>query len=383
MSKKKNIPYSTQLIGADDIKEVVRVLKSGWLTQGPAIEKFETAVADFCTVKYAVTVSSGTAALHSACFAIGLKAGDEVIVPTLSFAASANCVAYLGAKPVLVDVVTETGNIDTRQIENNITNKTRAIIGVDFAGHPASWDEILQIAKKNKLVTIDDAAHSLGSLYKGSKVGSLADLTVFSFHPVKTITSGEGGMVVTNNKFFFERIKRFRHHGMIKTPKLGGWYHKMIDLGYNYRMTDIQAALGHSQLKKIDKFIKKRREIHEKYNEAFESLSFITCPKEKPDVKAAWHLYTARFNLGVLKRGKKRIYDYLKSKELGVQVHYIPVHLHPYYQKNLGYKKGQFPVAEKYYEGEISLPLFPKMTDKDVNYVIEIVKSLKDFDKKL
>src|SRR3989344_4427908 len=255
----KTIPYSRQHIDQKDINSVVKVLKSDWITQGPTIERFERTVAKFVGNKHAVAVSSGTAALHAACFATGIEPEDEVLVPTLTFAASANCILYLRAKPILVDIDYETGNIDLDGIRKKITKRTKAIIAVDFAGHPADWGKLKKLAKRYKLILIDDAAHALGSKYQNKMIGSIADLTCFSFHPVKTITTGEGGMVLTNNKNYYERLLRFRHHGIIKKPKVGGWFYEMIDLGYNLRMTDIQAALGVSQLGKIDKFIQKIR----------------------------------------------------------------------------------------------------------------------------
>ena len=375
-SKNQTIPYSRQHIDQKDIDSVVKVLKSDWITQGPTIEKFERAVAKFVGNKHAVAVSSGTAALHAACFATGIEPEDEVLVPTLTFAASANCILYLRAKPILVDIDYETGNIDLDGIRKKITKRTKAIIAVDFAGHPADWDKLKKLAKRYKLILIDDAAHALGSKYQNKMIGSIADLTCFSFHPVKTITTGEGGMVVTNNKNYYERLLRFRHHGIIKKPKVGGWFYEMIDLGYNLRMTDIQAALGVSQLGKIDKFIQKRRAIVARYNKNFQELPNIKVPEEKKGVFCAWHLYPAKFNLKKIRKSKKQIYDFLKNEGLGVQVHYIPVHFHPYYQKFLKYKKGAFRNAEKFYEEEISLPLFPSMTNVQIDHVIKSIKKL-------
>ena len=372
----KTIPYSRQHIDQKDIDSVVKVLKSDWITQGPTIEKFERTVAKFVGNKHAVAVSSGTAALHAACFAAGIEPEDEVLVPTLTFAASANCVLYLRAKPVLVDINYETGNIDLNEIRKKITQKTKAIIAVDFAGHPADWDKLKKLARKYNLILIDDAAHALGSQYRGKMIGSIADLTCFSFHPVKTITTGEGGMVITNNKNYYRRLLRFRHHGIIKKPKVGGWFYEMIDLGFNMRMTDIQAALGLSQLSKIQEFIKKRRSIVKFYNQQFAKLDYIKVPKEKDGVSCAWHIYPARFNLSKIRKSKKQIYDFLKNEGLGVQVHYIPVHFHPYYQKSLKYKKGAFRNAEKFYEEEISLPLFPSMTNVQIDHVIKSIKKL-------
>jgi len=267
--KKKTIPYGHQWIDNKDIKEVIKVLRSDWITQGPKVDEFEKAVAKYCGVRYAVAVSSGTAALHAAYAVAGIGPGDEVITTPLTFAAATNGIVYCGGKPVFADIQEDTLNIDPKEIEKKITKKTKAIAPVDFAGHPSDYDEILKIAKKYKLLIIEDAAHALGSEYKGKKIGSFADMTILSFHPVKAITTGEGGMILTNNKDFYEKLKIFRHHGIVKKPEEGGWYYEIENPGYNYRLTDFQCALGLSQLKKIDKFIKRRREIVEKYNYAF------------------------------------------------------------------------------------------------------------------
>lgn len=370
------IPYSRQWIDNSDIKYITKILRSDWITQGPTIEKFEKAIARYVGTKYAVAVSSGTAALHAACFAACVKEDDEVIVPAMTFVATANAVLYLGAKPILTDISDENGNIDTKQIIKKISKRTRAIIAVDFAGHPADWSGISKLAGTNNLITIDDAAHALGSRYKGKMVGQLADLTIFSFHPVKTITTGEGGMIVTGNRKFYERLLQFRHHGIAKRPDLGGWYYEMTELGYNYRITDIQAALGVSQFRKIKQFIKKRRKIVDYYNKSFADIGELVTPLEKENVFAAWHLYPLRFNLQKLNKTKKQVYNFLRERGLGVQVHYIPIHLHPYYRKNLGYKRGDFPVAEKFYEEEISLPLFPSLKKSEIEYVVKTVKNL-------
>lgn len=373
---KSPIPYSKQSIDKDDIESVMKVLRGDWITQGPTIAKFETAISTFVNSKFAVATSSGTAALHAACFAAGVSKGDEVIVPTLSFVASANCVAYQGATPKLVDIDLKSGNIDIDQIKKNITKKTKAIIGVDFAGNPAKWDEIAKIAKDHNLITIDDAAHAIGSKYKNRMIGTIADLTIFSFHPVKTITTGEGGMVTTNNKDYFQKLLIFRHHGIVKIPSQGDWYYELRYLGNNYRMTDIQAALGLSQLKKIRQFIAKRRRIVNIYNKSFKNLASLTLPIEEKFVTSAWHLYPLRFDLKKLKMKKIELFKKLRDIGLGVQVHYIPIHLHSYYQENFGYRRGDFKNAEKFYEEEISIPLFPSMTKNDIEYVIKSIKSL-------
>jgi len=378
--RNKFLPYGHQWIDDEDIESVIEVLKSDWITQGPKIKEFEEAVAKFMGAKYAVAFSSGTAALHAACFVAGITPGDEVITTPITFAASSNCTLYLGGKPVFADIKEDTYNIDPEKIEKKVTNKTKAILPVDFAGQPADLDEIHEIAKEYNLIVIEDASHALGAEYKGKKVGSLSDLAIFSFHPVKHITTGEGGMIVTNNKGFYEKLLIFRTHGITKNKvKLikneGPWYYEMQELGYNYRITDCQCALGISQLKKLDKFIGQRREIVKRYNEAFKNIEEIIVPYEKPEVKSAWHIYVIRLKLDRLKATRKEIFEALRAENIGVHVHYIPVYYHPYYQK-LGYQKGLCPKAEKYYEEAITLPLFSKMSYKDVEDVIEAVKKV-------
>jgi len=377
---RKFIPYARQWINDSDIKTVVKTLKSDWLTQGPKIAEFEKAIAAYTGVKYAVAVSSGTAALHAACFAAGIKEGDEVITSAISFAASANCVLYCGGKPVFADIQQDTWNIDPREIEKKITRKTKAIIPVDFAGQPADLDEINKIARRHKLVVIEDAAHALGAEYKGKRIGGLSDLTILSFHPVKHITTGEGGMVLTNNKDYYQKLLMFRTHGITReedllTKNKGHWYYEMQHLGYNYRLTDLQCALGISQLKRLDKFLVRRRTIAKQYNKVFKNIEEITIPYEKLGVKSAWHLYIIRLNLDKVKVTRREIFERLRQKKIGVNVHYIPVYYHPYYQR-LNYQKGICPQAEKYYEEAITLPLYPKMTRSDVRYVIKTVENV-------
>ena len=380
MKKKKTlIPYGHQWIDEKDIREVAETLRADWITQGPKVEEFEKAVAKYCEAKYAVAVSSGTVALHVAYAIAGIGTGDEVITTPLTFAATANTIVYCGGKPVFVDIESDTLNINPELVEGLITSKTKAIAPVDFAGHPCNYDEIFRIAKENNLLIIEDAAHSLGSEYKGKKVGSFSDMTVLSFHPVKTITTGEGGMVLTNNKEFYERMKTFRQHGIVKKPEIGKWYYEIENLGYNYRLTDFQSALGISQLKKADKFIKRRRQIVEKYNRAFEGIEEIIIPAEEKYAKSAWHIYVVQFVLERLKAGRKEIFETLQKEGIGTQVHYLPVHLHPFYQKNFGYKLGDYPIAERYYERAITLPLYPKMSDKDINEVVKKVRKTISF----
>jgi len=381
-NKKKIIPYGHQWIDKKDIEEVVKVLKSDWITQGPNVEEFEKKIAEYCKVKYAVAVSSGTAALQAAYTVAGIGSGDEVITTSLTFAATANMIVQCGGKPVFADIQGDTLNIDSKEIEKKITNKTKAVAPVDFAGQPCDYGEIKKIAKENKLLIIEDAAHALGAEYKGKKIGSFADMTILSFHPVKAISTGEGGAILTNNKNFYEKLKLFRHHGIVKKPEKGGWYYEIESPGYNFRITDFQCALGISQLKKINKFIKKRREIVKKYNEAFRDIKEIIIPTERDYVKSAWHIYPIQLRLEKLKVDRKKIFEELRKKGLGVQVHYLPIHLQPFYRKKFGYKKGDFPIAERYYQRTITLPLFPKMTDKEADRVIKTVKKVINFYKK-
>jgi len=372
MAKIPIISYGHQWIDKEDIKEVVKVLKSDWLTQGPKVKEFEKAVAKYCGAKYGVAVSSGTAALHLAYIVAGIKSGDEVITTPLTFAATSNMAVVLGAKPVFADIESDTLNINPEFIEGLITPKTKVIVPVDFAGHPCDYDRILKIARKHNLLIIEDACHALGAKYKDKKIGCFADMTILSFHPVKHITTGEGGMVLTNNKDFYEKLKTFRHHGIVKKPKKSGWYYEIENIGFNYRLTDFQCALGLSQLKKIDRFIKRRREIITLYKKAFKNIKEIITPIEKDYVKSSWHIYPIQVQ-GV---DRRKIFDDLRKKGIGVQVHYLPLHLQPFYKKRFGYKKGDFPIAEKYYERAITLPLFPAMTKKNTKKIIKEVKKI-------
>lgn len=375
------LSYGKQWIDDNDIEEVIRVLKGDYLTTGPNVKAFEEKVAHYVGAKYAVAVCNGTAALHAACFAAGIKKGDEVLVPAITFAASSNCVLYCGGKPVFVDIDSKTYNIDVTKIEEKINNKTKAIIPVDFTGQAVDMDKIREIAEKYNLIIIEDAAHALGSEYKGRKVGSLAHMTEFSFHPVKPITTGEGGVVVTNDEKFYDRLNLFRTHGITRNKALmsnyeGPWCNEQIDLGYNYRITDLQCALGSSQMEKLDYFVKRRREIVQMYNNAFKELDqFVTIPYEAEYSNSGHHIYILKFNLDKFKVERKEIFEALQSENIGVNVHYLPVYLHPYYQQ-LGYKKGLCPEAEKLYKEIITLPLFPQMSDKDIDDVVRAVKKV-------
>lgn len=370
------IPYGRQTIDEDDINAVVDVLKSDYLTTGPKIAEFEQAVASYTGAKYAVAISNGTSALHAACFAAGIGQGDEVITTPLTFAASANCVLYCGGTPVFADVDPYTYNIDPEDIRKKITDKTKAIIAVHLAGQPCDMDEIHSIAQEHNLIVIEDGAHALGSVYKGKKVGCLSDMTTFSFHPVKPITTGEGGMIMTDNEELYKRLVLFRSHGITRdnsmmTRNEGPWFYQQLDLGYNYRITDIQCALGCSQMRKLDKFLKRRRELVERYNNAFIECDNIVTPYQLPDTQSGWHLYIVQ----VKKHDRKQVFETLRDKGIGVNVHYIPVYMHPYYQEH-GYKDVHCVNAEEIYSHIISLPLYPGLTDEQQDYVIDTLKQL-------
>lgn len=333
-------------------------------------------MADYVGAKYAVAVANGTAALHSACYAANIGKGDEVITTPITFAASSNCAFYCGAVPVFADIDPKTYNIDPSDIEKKITDRTKAIIAVHFTGQPCDMGRIHEIANKHGLIVIEDAAHALGAVYEGKKVGSLSEMTTFSFHPVKHITTGEGGMVLTNHQELYERLKLFRTHGITREEHLlrkndGPWYYEQLDLGYNYRITDIQCALGISQMKKLPYFLERRKEIAERYQEAFADCDNIQCPYQKPGCENAWHLYVIR-----IKGGKrKEVFEKLREAGIGVNVHYIPVYQHPYYQEH-GYKDISCPNAEQYYEEAISLPIYPALKEAEQEYVIETVQKI-------
>lgn len=370
------IPYGRQYVDDEDIEEVVKVLKSDFLTTGPVITEFEKKVADYVGAKYAVAVSNGTAALHAACYAANIKEGDEVITTPITFAASSNCVLYCGAVPVFADIDPKTYNIDPEDIERKITDRTKAIIAVHFTGQPCEMERIHEIADRHGLIVIEDAAHALGAIYEGKKVGSLSEMTTFSFHPVKHITTGEGGMILTNQRELYERLKLFRAHGITREEQLlrkndGPWYYEQLELGYNYRITDIQCALGISQMKKLPYFLKRRKEIAKKYQEAFADCKNIQLPYQKPGCENAWHLYIIR-----VKGGKrKEVFEQLREAGIGVNVHYIPVYKHPYYQEH-GYEGIRCPNAEQYYEEAISLPIYPALKEAEQQYVIEKIQKI-------
>ncbi len=376
------LPYGHQSIDEQDISAVERVLRSNWITQGPIIEAFEAAVSEFTRARYAVAVSSGTAALHSTCMALGLGAGDEAIVPTLTFGATAAAVRLSGAEVRFADIEPETLGLSAETVAPVATPKSKALIAVDFAGQPCDWRELSDYSKDQDLITVADAAHSLGAVYRDQAVGTLADATCFSFHPVKAITSGEGGMTVVQSPDLYDRLRKVRHHGVERDAssfmasddeRLGPWYYEIQDLGFNYRLSDIHAALGLSQLGKIDIFLARRRVLADRYTAAFSESELLQTPHTFADRRSAWHLYIIRLRLEALSWSRRRVFEALRTLGIGVQVHYMPLHLQPYYSKRYGHKRGDFPVAEAYYEAAITLPLYPAMTDQDADDVVEIV----------
>lgn len=375
------LPYGRQTIDDEDIAAVVEVLRSDWLTTGPKVAEFEEAVAHHVGAKHAVSFSSGTAALHGAAFAAALAPGDEAVTTPLTFAATANCVLYQGATPVFADVRADNLNIDPGLVAERLTERTRAVLPVDYAGHPADLDAILELAESRGLVVIEDASHAIGATYRGRRVGSIAHMTVFSFHPVKHLATGEGGLVATEDDELAQRLRRFRTHGIASDPRerqeRGQWHYEMVDLGFNYRLSDIASALGLSQLRKLDANIARRAEIAAVYDEAFARLA-LRVPSVDADVEPAWHLYPIRLELERLSVGRAEIFAALRAEGLGVNVHYIPVHLHPYYRERFGYADGEYPHAEDAYERMISLPIFPAMTNEDVADVVAAVTKVVD-----
>lgn len=374
------IPYGRQHIDAEDIQAVVEVLQSDWLTTGPKVGEFERAFADVVDAKYAVAVNSGTAALHAAMYALGIGPGDEVIVPAMTFAATANCVVFQGGTPVFADVGSETLLIEPSSVEDRISPKTKAIIAVDYAGQPCDYDTLAAIAKKHNLALVADACHSLGARYKDRPVGSLVRLSAFSLHPVKHITTGEGGMITTDDPKLAEKMPLFRSHGITTDHRQreaqGSWFYEMVDLGYNYRITDFQCALGLSQLKKLPKWIARRREIAHRYDEAFQNIPRVNPLSVQSETFHAYHLYVIRLDLDGTDLNRSVVFSKLREAGIGVNVHYIPVYLHPFYRNRLDTHPGLCPVAEWAYERIISLPMYPTLSHGDQCHVIETLDKI-------
>lgn len=386
--RQKKLFYGHQFIDDEDIKAVVEVLKGEYLTCGPKIGELESRLCEVTHAKYAVAVSNGTAALHVACMAAGIGPEDEVITTPITFAASANCAVYCGATPVFADISPETYNIDPESVREHITSKTKAVVAVDFTGQAVEIEKIRAICDEYNLIFIEDAAHSIGTTYNGEPVGSLADMTCFSFHPVKTVTSGEGGAVTTNNKTFYDKLVLAHAHGIThdevqmqdKNPE-GPWYYEMLDKGYNYRMTDFQAALLMSQLNKLKKFSDRRKAIVAKYDEAFSKLPQIFVQKTIPQSDTTRHLYIIQLKLDQLTCTRRQFFDAMAAENVQCQVHYVPVYWFPFYEK-MGYKKGLCPKAEEMYKGIMSIPLYPALTDQDVDDVIHAVTKIVNYYKK-
>ena len=385
--RKSKLFYGHQYIDDADVQAVVEVLKSDYLTCGPKITELEQKLCEITGAKYAVVCSNGTAALHIACQAAGVGEQDEVITTPITFAASANCALYCGAKPVFADIDPNTYNISPKSVEEKIGEKTKAVVAVDFTGQAVELEELQNICQKNKLVLIEDGAHSIGTKYNGKAVGSIADMTTFSFHPVKTVTGGEGGAVLTNNEQYYKKLLLYRAHGITRDPELlereshGSWYYEQIDLGMNYRMTDIQAALILSQLDKLSAFSKRRKEIVERYNQAFSEIPELFVQQEIPESDTTRHLYILRLKLETLTCSRREFFEAMAAEGICCNVHYIPVYYHPYYEK-MGYQKGLCPQAEKLYEEIMSLPLYYAMSDGDVEDVINAVKKVVEYYRK-
>lgn len=374
------IPYGRQCIEEDDIVAVSDALRSDFLTTGPLVEAFEKSICEVTGAKYAVAVSNGTTALHAAVYAAGIKPGDEVITTPLTFAATANAILYCGGIPVFADIIFETGQIDPKEVEKAITKKTKAIIAVDYAGNCCDYLLLKKIALDHGLVLIEDAAHSIGSKYDNTNVGNICDMTTFSFHPVKTITTGEGGAVTTNNLEYYELIKRFRHHGITRdkdklTLDEGSWYYEQMELGNNYRLTDIQCALGISQLKKLDRFSQVRNEIVDYYHKRLDDIKGLRCIETTALCEPTWHLFPIILSLDELDVDRRIVFEALRNANIGVNVHYLPVYLHPYY-KQIGYQSGICQLAEKFYQSELSLPLYPLLTSEEQKYVVDCLIEL-------
>ena len=387
----KPIPYGRHWVDDEDIRAVVSVLKSDWLTQGAKVAEFEEALAAYCGSKYAVAVANGTAGLHLACLALGIGKGSGLVTTPNTFVASANCALYSGHVPYFADIAGETLNIDPDRVEALLKKpgtggKIKAIIPVHFAGRPCDMKVLSDLADKYGQRLIEDGCHALGAGTKKrgggiERVGSCrhSDMTVFSFHQVKHITTGEGGAVLTNDKRLYEKLCTLRSHGITKdkgrmSRDPGPWYYEMVDLGYNYRLTDLQCALGHSQLKRLDSFVERRRAIAAQYDAAFEGMEHVVTPAPEKGVFHSYHLYVLKVDFKELKTNRRKVMEGLAERGVRTQVHYIPVHLQPYYKKTFGYKAGDFPAAESYYDSALSIPMYPKMTKAEVSRVIRAVR---------
>ena len=375
----RKIPFHVPSIGEEEIAEVVDTMRTGWLTTGPKTRQFEQDFASYVGAKHAVAVNSCTAGLHLGLEAVGVRAGDEVIIPTYTFTATGEVVTYLGARPVLADVRRDTFNLDATTIEPLITERTKAVIPVHVAGQVCDMDPILDLARRHGFHVVDDAAHTLPATYKGRSVGTMADVTTFSFYATKTITTGEGGMVTTEREDLATRMRQMSLHGLSgnawnRYGDKGSWYYEVLDFGFKYNMTDIAAAMGLRQLRRCDGFWKRRREIAALYSEAFHDLDTCVTPGGADHGSHSWHLYILQLNLTALKHGRDEVVKLLRERGVHTSVHFIPLHLHPAYQKALGYRAGAFPVAEEIFAGVVSLPIYPDMTDEDVAYVTDAVR---------
>ena len=379
------IYYGKQCIDEHDINAVIEVLKSDFLTQGPAIEKFEQAVAEYCGAKYAVAVTNATSALHIACKAAGLGAGNVLWTSPITFTASANCGRYCGADVDFVDIDNDTYNMSVTVLKEKLEKaevKPKVVVPVHLAGQSCEMEKIHKLSEQYGFTVIEDASHAIGADYKDTKVGccKYSDMVVFSFHPVKIITTGEGGMVLTNNEDLYKKLTLYRSHCITRDPELmtkeadGPWYYQQIGLGFNYRMTDVQAALGYSQLTKVDKFVARRRQLAARYNELLKCLP-VKLPYQNPETKSSWHLYLVRVDFSKINKTKTQIFAEMKEKGVCLNLHYIPVHTQPYYQ-NLGFKNGDFPVSEKYYEEVFTLPLYYSLTDEQQDYIVNALKEV-------
>jgi perosamine synthetase len=374
------LPYSRQTIDENDLEAVLEVMRSDWLTTGPAIERFERAFSGEVGTQHSVAVSSGTAALHTAMFCLDIKPGDEVIVPAMTFAATANCIVYQGGTPIFCDVDPETLLIDPEQVAARLSPKTRAVIAVDYAGQACDYGHLSEVVADSGIPIVADACHALGGEYQGKPVGSIADLSTFSFHPVKNIATGEGGMISTDDDRFARRARRFRNHGITtdhhERSSSGSWHYRMTDLGFNYRLTDIQCALGLAQLARLEQWISRRRELAQLYRERLEEIPGLEALSERPDLKHAYHLFVVRLTDALPGQRRDPMFSALRAEGIGVNVHYIPVHLHPFYRERFGTAPGDLPVAEDAYRRILTLPLFPTMSDRDFEDVISALKKV-------